>query len=80
MELLEQPLQDTEIRFDDLTPSNFALEIERVVKEKHCNYIDAVCELCDRYELEYTSIPRLLTDTMKEKIEMDALTLNMLKR
>jgi hypothetical protein len=64
----------------EFTPSNFSLEIEKTVREFHCNYLEAVVKLCERYEIDYTAVPRLLTETMKDKIELDAMTLNMLKK
>lgn len=64
----------------EFTPSNFSLEIEKTVKDSRCNYLEAVLRLCERYEIDYTSIPKLLTETMKDKIEVDAMSLNMLKK
>jgi len=64
----------------DLNPSSFSLEIERVVKETPCNYIEAICQLCDRYEIDFTAVPKLLTETMKDKVEMNAIDLRMMKQ
>ena len=56
----------------EITPTAFALEIERVVKELRLDYLEAAAHVCESYELEYSAIPRLLTPTMKDKIEMAA--------
>ena len=33
-----------------LTPSKFAIEIEKIVAEENLNYIDAICHYCDAIE------------------------------
>ena len=43
-----------------LTPSKFALEIEKIVAEEKFNYIDAICHYCEINELEVDSISCLL--------------------
>ena len=65
-----------------LTPTKFALEIEKLVKESHglINYIDAVIVYCDQNEVEIESVPKLLSKPLKEKIKRDAQYLNYVKR
>jgi hypothetical protein len=36
-------------------------------------------KLCEKYEIEYESVPKLLTKTMKEKLEMVAIERRLLK-
>ena len=36
-----------------LTPSKFAIEIEKIVAEEELNYIDAICHYC---EMKYYAI------------------------
>jgi hypothetical protein len=55
-----------------MTPVSFSLAIEKLVKEEKLDYLDATCQLCEKYEIEYSAIPRLLTPTMKDKIEVAA--------
>ena len=38
-----------------LTPSKFALEIEKIVAEEQINYIDAICHYCEINGLEVDS-------------------------
>ena len=42
-----------------LTPSKFALEIEKIVAEEKINYIDAIVHYCEINELEVDSITKL---------------------
>jgi len=63
-----------------LTPSKFALEIEKIVIEEKLNYIDAICHYCDINELEVESVTKLVSKPLKEKLKWDATRLNFMKR
>ena len=63
-----------------LTPSKFALEIEKIVAEDKMNYIDAICYYCEINELEVDSITKLVSKPLKEKLKWDATRLNFMKR
>lgn len=56
----------------EITPQAFSLEIEKAVKELNLDYLAAATYVCEKYELEYSVVPRLLTPTMRDKIEMAA--------
>lgn len=64
----------------EFTPQSFCLEIERIVKEQKLPYLKAIEALCEQYELDYTAVPNLLTQTMKEKCEMDAEERNLFRK
>jgi len=53
-----------------LTPSKFALEIEKIVAEDNLNYIDAICYYCEINELEVDSITKLISKPLKERLSM----------
>jgi L-2-hydroxyglutarate oxidase LhgO len=36
------------------------------------DYLEAVITLCQQFEIEFQSVPKLLTATMKDKIEVAA--------
>jgi hypothetical protein len=63
-----------------LTPSKFALEIEKIVAEEKFNYIDAICHYCEINGLEVDSISKLVSKPLKEKLKWDATRLNFMKR
>jgi len=63
-----------------LTPSKFALEIEKIVIEEKINYIDAIVHYCEINELEVDSISKLVSKPLKEKLKWDATRLNFMKR
>ena len=63
-----------------LTPSKFAMEIEKIVKEEQdFNYIDAIVHYCDSNNLEIESITKLISKPLKEKLKWDATRLNFMK-
>ena len=63
-----------------LTPSKFALEIEKIVVEEKLNYIDAIVHYCEINELEVDSVTKLVSKPLKEKLKWDATRLNFMKR
>jgi len=74
-ETLEQAIEN---KF--LTPSKFALEIEKIVAEENFNYIDAICHYCEINSLEIESVTKLISKPLKEKLKWDATRLNFMKR
>ena len=56
---------------------NFALEIERLVKEGGLTYIEAVTEFMNQTNIEPEKIKKLLTHKIKNEIESEAIKYNM---
>jgi hypothetical protein len=63
-----------------LTPSKFALEIEKIVAEENLNYIDAICYYCEINNIEVDSIAKLISKPLKERLKWDAIRLNFMKK
>jgi hypothetical protein len=63
-----------------LTPSKFALEIEKIVAEENFNYIDAICHYCEINSLEVDSVTKLISKPLKERLKWDATRLNFMKK
>ena len=63
-----------------LTPSKFALEIEHIVMQENCNYIDAIVLFCENNNLEVDSVSKLISKPLKEKLKNDAVNLNFIKK
>ncbi len=72
---LEQVIQN---KF--LTPSKFALEIEKIVAEENLNYIDAIVHYCETNSLEVDSVTKLISKPLKERLKWDAIRLNFMKK
>jgi len=64
------------------TPSQFAMEIENIVKEKHIDYIDAVMYYVEKNNVEIETIASFIKSSqiLKSKIALEAEELNMIKR
>lgn len=59
---------------------NISEEIETLKKlSPELNYIECTVEICERYGIEFESVKKALPKIIKEKIEADAMELNMLK-
>ena len=57
---------------------SFSLEIEKMAQEKSISHMDAVLEYCKTKELEPESVTRLISKSLKDKIEANARDLNYL--
>ena len=63
-----------------MNPANFAVEIEKLVKQEKINYIDAIVLYCEENNIEIDSITKLVSKPLKEKLKCDAITLNFMKK
>jgi hypothetical protein len=71
---LEQAIED---KF--LTPSKFAIEIEKIVAREKCNYIDGIVMYCEYNSIEIESVTKLISKPLKERLKYDAISLNFMK-
>ena len=53
-------------------------EVEQMKSKTGLNYIECVVEVCEKFELDIETIAEHLTPNIKEKIEADALKMNLL--
>lgn len=59
---------------------NVSREIEKLKsKNPGLNYLECTVEVCERYGIEYESLRKILSKNIKEKMEIDAMELNLLK-
>lgn len=59
---------------------DFSKMVEIHVKKHKISYIDAILELCETNNLEPEAISKSLSKPIKEKIELEATSKNLLKR
>ena len=62
-----------------MNSKEFSLTIENIVKEKKISHMDAVLWYCDENNLDTGQISSLVSKSLKEKIQVEATRLNMLK-
>ena len=58
----------------------FSLEVERIAKEKNITHMEAVLEHCRIQEIEPDSVTRLISKSLKDKIEANARDLNFIPK
>ena len=56
------------------------LTIEQIVKDTELSYMDAVLDYAKKSELEPEAMAKMLNQSIKDKIEVEAQDLNMLKK
>ena len=59
---------------------SFSLEVEKFAKEKNITHMEAVLEHCRIQEIEPDSVSRLITKSLKDKIEANARDLNFIPK
>ena len=64
----------------NMNSKEFSLIIEGVVKEKRpITYMDAIIWYCEENNIEIETTNRLISKSLKEKIQVEAMNANMLK-
>jgi hypothetical protein len=65
-----------------MTSAKFAEEIETIVKNGKglVNYIDAIVSFCSENEIEMETVPKLMSKSLKQKLQYDAQKLNYIKK
>ena len=66
-------------QFTDMT-IDLNLTIEQLVKEKELSYMDAVLHYAQTSEIEPEAMAKMLNQSIKDKIEVEAQELHLLKR
>ena len=62
-----------------MNSKGFSLKIESIVKEKKISHMDAVVWYCDENGLDTSQVSSLISKSLKEKIQLEATNLRMLK-
>ena len=66
-------------QFTDMT-IDLNLTIEQIVKDKELSYMEAVLDYANNSEIEPEAMAKMLNQSVKDKIEVEAQNLNMLKK
>jgi len=62
-----------------LNSKEFSLKIESIVKEKRITYMEAVIWYCEQNDIDTGTVSPLISKSLKEKIQVEATNLKMLK-
>jgi len=72
-------LVESEVKQKIMTKKRFSTAVEELVATGKMGYIDAASYVVEQRGLDYKSMKRLLTDSLKAKIEAEATNLNLLR-
>ena len=62
-----------------MTKKRFVLAVEEFVLKEQMTYIEAITHICEERGMDYTSIKKWVSETLKTKIEQEAMELKLLK-
>ena len=62
------------------TSKTFSLKIEQIALEKNITHMDAVLWYCSKNEIDPSTISKLISKALKEKIEVNATDLNFIPK
>ena len=71
-----------EIEEKFMTQGKFTALVKNRVKDSSglINYIEAVTSICEELEIDVTTVKKLISKPLKDKIQWDAARLNYIKR
>ena len=61
------------------TSAEFSQHIEKVARVHQSSYMDVLLEYCENNEIEIESVNKLISTSLKAKLEAEAQDLNLLK-
>jgi hypothetical protein len=62
------------------TKESFHILVEKLVREEHQTYIEAIISICDENSIEYADIVKLIPPPMVAKLEAEGISKNILPR
>lgn len=62
-----------------MTRKRFSTAVEQLVAKGNMSYIDAAAYIIEKRGMDYTNLKKLLTDSLKDKMEAEALRLNLIR-
>lgn len=75
----EMSLSDNPIEQKIMTRKRFSAAVEHLVSNNNLSYIDAAAYVIEERGMDYKNMKKLLTDSLKQKIEEEATSLNLIK-
>jgi|TARA_R110000851_G_scaffold221843_1_gene374653 hypothetical protein len=62
-----------------MTRKRFSTAVEQLVLKGNMSYIDAASYIIEERGMDYSNLKKLLTDSLKDKMEEEALRLNLIR-
>jgi hypothetical protein len=73
-------MSEKEIPIKILTKQEFALEVESRVNRYDMGYLEAIVHYCDGKGIEVDEVAKLVTGSLKEKLEAESRRVNLLPK
>jgi len=67
-----------ELEYKIMTKKRFSSSVETLVVSKGFTYIDAITYIVEERGMEYSNVKRLLSDSIKQKLEVEASNLKLI--
>ena len=67
------------IEYKIMTKKRFTLAVETLVVKDNMSYIDAITYIVEDRSMDYNNIKKLLSDSIKAKLEAEASDLNLIE-
>jgi len=65
---------------DFLSKSKFSKMIEEAVVQKKLSYMDAILDICEKNNIEPEDVRKFVSPIIKDKLEAEAMSLNLLPK
>ena len=62
-----------------MTKKRFSTAVEQLVVKGNMSYIDAATYIIEERGMDYSNLKKLLTDSLKDKMEAEAIRLNLIR-
>jgi|TARA_B110000977_G_scaffold155171_1_gene197361 hypothetical protein len=62
-----------------MTKKRFSTAVEQLVVKGNLSYIDAATYIIEERGMDYSNLRKLLTDSLKDKMEAEAIRLNLIR-
>ena len=62
-----------------MTKKRFSTAVEQLVVKGNMSYIDAATYIIEERGMDYSNLRKLLTDSLKDKMEAEAIRLNLIR-
>jgi hypothetical protein len=72
-------LSDNPVEQKVMTKKRFSAAVEHLVANNNMSYIDSAAYIVEQRGMDYKNMKKLLTDSLKQKIEEEAASLNLIK-
>lgn len=63
-----------------LNKARFTKMVEKIRVEKNMSYIDSILYICETYKIDEADVKKYVTDIIKQKVESEAMDLNLVPR